>query len=170
MHLLRRASGRYCSDVYLWEATAAPPDIDLSRFKPMTARPPRVTYRLCSVTTLILSAVLCAPTQMITDAQPISFRMWHGIFTGGHAGTLTISPDRVSWEETGADANRSDNFVATCAAIKSAGMKQHSLNGSTFTIRLTNRSYTIIAHSDNDMVAAMRALSAACPQIPGPGN
>jgi hypothetical protein len=115
-------------------------------------------------------------TNLTQGTQPVSFRVFHGTFSGGHDGILTISPDRISFEETGAEAHRSDNFDAQCSAIKDAAIMHHHIvanvlnQGAAFYIRTRSRRYDYYAASQDDMYSLLRAISHACPQIPGPGK
>jgi hypothetical protein len=111
----------------------------------------------------------------IPDSQPASFHLWHITFWTSHSGTLTISPNRIGFEETGAGTHRSDNFEASCSAIKDAARKPHDLNNvliadATFYIRLRGRSYDFWAGSEDNMFAVLRALSRTCPEIASPGK
>jgi hypothetical protein len=88
---------------------------------------------------------------------------------------LTISPNQIGFEETGAGTHRSDNFEASCSAIKDAARKPHDLNNiliadATFYIRLRGRSYDFWAGSEDNMFAVLRALSRTCPEIASPGK
>ncbi len=122
-----------------------------------------------------VNSILSSTVNSIPDNQPASFQLWHITLWTSHSGTLAVSPNRIGFEETGARTHRSDNFEASCSAIRDAARKPHDLNNiliadATFYIRLRGRSYDFWAGSEDNMFAVLRALSRACPEIASPGK
>jgi len=137
----------------------------------------KTEHHLANVLGLLMFMVLVVLPALgqAGENQATSFQLWHTTFSTSHAGTLELSSNRVSWEETGQNAHRSDNFEASCSGVKDAGRRLHTINNvmvarATFYIRLQNRKYDFWAGSEDNMVTILRAISRTCPQIPGPGK